>query len=384
MKIAFDAQPLLSGTKSGVGFCEDGLVAALLELYPENEYMLEYFSLRNHDVKKEKLSKYTQKKAMLSSCRWFPGSLYRMASAYVPIPYRLLFPKKKQVTHFFNYYIPPFVRGKKVVTIHDMTLHIYPETMRKKTLWFLKKVLKASIRRADHIVTDSAFSKQEMMKFYNIPEDKISVVLCGVDFERFHPLENRERLEVIKQKYNIKKEYFLYLGTLEPRKNLVRFVQAYAKAKNEKRNFPSLVLAGGKGWMYEEIFSVVQELGLEKDVIFTGYVQDDEVATLMGGAMAFCFPSLYEGFGMPVIEAMACGTPVLTSRHSSMEEIAGEESVLVDALSVDSIKEGLIRLYESEELREELSQRGLAKAKQYTWEVAGKQLIQVYQDLVKD
>ena len=129
---------------------------------------------------------------------------------------------------------------------------------------------------------------------------------------------------------------------------------------------------------------MVQELGLEQDVIFTGYVEDDEVPVLMGGAMAFCFPSLYEGFGMPVIEAMACGTPVLTSRHSSMEEIAGEESVLVDALSVDSIKEGLIRLYESEELREELSQRGLAKAKQYTWEVAGKQLMQVYQDLVKD
>lgn len=384
MKIAIDAQPLLSGTKSGVGFCEDGLVTALLKQYPENEYVLEYFSLRNHGVKEEILKKYTEKKAVLAPCKWFPGSLYRMASAFLPVPYAMMFPKKKQLTHFFNYYIPPFTRGKKVVTVHDMVVKACPETVRKKTLWFLRRTLKASIRRADHIVTDSEFSKKEILKYYNVPKDKISVVYCGVDFERFKPLEDKELLNKVKEKYGIDKEYFLYLGTLEPRKNLVRLVQAYAEAKKGKEDFPCLVLAGGKGWMYEEIFHTVQTLGLEQDVLFTGYVADEEVSVLMAGAFAFCFPSIYEGFGMPVLEAMACGTPVLTSKNSSMEEIAGEETVLVDAMSVEDITKGLVRLFEDAELRMKLSEQGLSKVKEYTWEAGAKQLMQVYEDLVKD
>lgn len=385
MKIAFDAQPLLGGTKSGVGFCEDGLVNVLLENYPENEYLLEYFSLRNHGVKEELLGKYTEKKAGLAPCKWFPGSLYRFASAYFPVPYIVMFPKKKQLTHFFNYYVPPFVRGKKVVTVHDMGFRVYPETIRKKTLWFLKRVLKKSMKRADHIVTDSEFSKKEILRFYDIPEDKISVVYCGADFGRFKPLENKKALEKLKEKYGIGQEYFLYLGTLEPRKNLVSLVRAYAEARKEYEEFPYLVLAGGKGWMYEEIFQTVKELGLENKVVFTGYVEDDEVPVLMGGAAVFCFPSLYEGFGMPVLEAMACGTPVLTSKDSSMEEITGQEAVvLVDPMSEDSIKEGLLRLYCSEGFRKELSEKGLKKAGEYTWEMAGKQLMKVYKDLVKE
>lgn len=384
MKIAFDAQPLLGGAKSGVGFCEDGLVNSLLEQYPEHEYMLEYFSIRNHGTKEALLKKYTDKKAVLSPCKWFPGSLYRMASAYLPVPYCMMFPKKKQLTHFFNYYVPPFVRGKKVVTVHDMVIRACPETVRKKTLWFLRRTLKKSIRRADCIITDSEFSKKEILKYYNVPMEKISVVYCGVDTKRFKPLENKETLEQVKEKYGIRGDYFLYLGTLEPRKNLVRLVQAYAKAKQGREDFPYLVLAGGKGWMYEEIFQTVKTLGLDKEIIFTGYVEDGEVPVLMGGAFAFCFPSMYEGFGMPVLEAMACGTPVLTSKDSSMEEIAGRAAVLVDALSTDSIAESLGMLYEKEELRKELTRKGMLNIKGYTWETAGEQLMQVYQDLVKD
>lgn len=384
MRIAFDAQPLLGGTKSGVGFCEDGQVNSLLEQYPEHEYLLEYFSPRNHGVKEELLKRYTGKGAKLAPCKWFSGSLYRMVSAYLPVPYACFFPKRKELTHFFNYYIPPFTKGKKVVTVHDMVIHACPETVRKKTLWFLRQTLEKSIKRADYIITDSEFSKQEILKYYNIPADKIKVVYCGVDFRRFQPLKSKELLNAVKEKYKIDRDYFLYLGTLEPRKNLVRLVQAYAKAKQERTEFPCLVLAGGKGWMYEEIFNTVKELGLEQDVIFTGYVADEDVSLLMGGALTFCFPSVYEGFGMPVLEAMACGTPVLTSKKSSMEEIAGEETVLVDAVSVDSIKDGLVLLANNRELRLELSRKGMLKAKEYTWEAAGKQLMRVYQDLVKD
>ena len=321
MKIAFDAQPLLDGTKSGVGFHEDGLVKTLLEQYPQNQYRLEYFSLRNHESKKKTLRKYKKHNTQFVSCKWFSGSLYRMISVFLPIPHQLFFHEEKQITHFFNYYVPPFVKGKKVVTIHDMAFRVFPETVRKKTLFFLKAIIKRSIHRADHIITVSEFSKQEIIRFYEVPQDKISVVPNGVDFKKFYPEKDKQKIENIKRKYNIFGEYFLYLGTLEPRKNLVRLIEAYAKARKENQNFPCLVLAGGKGWMYTEIFQKVEELNLKNNIVFTGYIEDNDVPTLMSGAIAFCFLSLYEGFGMPVIEAMACGLPIISSDLSFNHDV---------------------------------------------------------------
>ena len=384
MKIAFDAQPLLSGTKSGVGFHEDGLIKVLLERYPENWYNFEFFAFKNWKEKKQSLSAYGNHNTDLVACKWFPGSLYRITSAFLPLPHRIFFNEEKQVTHFFNYFVPPFVKGKKVVTIHDMAFQVFPETVRKKTLFFLKRTIKNSIRRADHIVTVSEFSKQEIMRFYKVPEKKISVVPNGVDFERFHLKNSVHNLKQVREKYNIQGDYFLYLGTLEPRKNLVRLLLAYAMANGENKGFPRLVLAGGKGWMYEEIFQKVKELGLEGQVIFTGYVEDEDVAALMRGADVFCFPSLYEGFGMPVIEAMACGTPVLTSNSSSLREIAEGAAVLVDETSVDEIKKGLIMLHKEEMLRLELSQKGVQRASEYSWEQAGERLRKIYMELVKE
>lgn len=383
MKIAFDAQPLLDGIKSGVGFHEDGLVNALLKQHPQNEYTLEYFSLRNHEIKQKALAKY-KGNIKLHSCKWFPGSLYRMISAFLPVPHGLLFGEEKQITHFFNYYVPPFVKGKTVVTIHDMAFRVFPETIRKKTMFFLKTVIKRSICRADHIVTVSEFSKQEIMRFYEVPEEKISVVPNGVDFERFHPEKDTESIEKVKSKYDICGDYFLYLGTLEPRKNLVRLILAYAEVLETNKEFPCLVLAGGKGWMYDEIFQKVEELNLQNRVLFPGYVADEDVATLMSSAVAFCFPSLYEGFGMPVIEAMACGTPVLTSVNSSLKEIAEGAAVLVDETSVEEIKEGLLNLWWREDLRIELATKGVERAKDYSWEKAGNKLMEVYKSLIEE
>lgn len=383
MKIAFDAQPLLDGTKSGVGFHEDGLIRNLLEQYPQNQYKLEYFSLRNHANKKKILRKYKKHNTQFISCKWFPGSLYRMISVFLPIPHHIFFHEDKQITHFFNYYVPPFVKGKKVVTIHDMAFRVFPETVRKKTLFFLKAIIKRSIHRADHIITVSEFSKQEIIRFYEVPQDKISVVPNGVDFKKFYPEKDKQKIENIKRKYNIFGEYFLYLGTLEPRKNLVRLMEAYAKARKENQNFPYLVLAGGKGWMYTEIFQKVEELNLKNNIVFTGYIEDNDVPTLMSGAMAFCFLSLYEGFGMPVIEAMACGVPVLTSNSSSLKEIAEGVALLVDETSIEDIKEGLTQLFIMKGLREELARKGIFRVKKYSWEKVSETLMNIYIDLVR-
>lgn len=384
MKIAFDAQPLFDGTKSGVGFHEDGLIRALIDGYPQNQYAFEFFSLRNYEKKKKKLSGYACNnwETEIYSCKWFPGSLYRMGSAFLPIPHCLFFHEEKQITHFFNFFVPPFVKGKTVVTVHDMAFRVFPETIRKKTMFFLKLSLKKSIFRADHIITVSEFSKQEIMRFYNVPEKKISVISNGVDFKRFRPESDGRRLENVKKKYGITDEYFLYLGTLEPRKNLVRLVEAYAEAEKDNRKFPMLVLAGGKGWMYEEIFQKVEELNLLNRVFFPGYIADEDVAALMSGAIAFCFPSLYEGFGMPVVEAMACGTPVLTSNSSSLKEVAEGAALLINETSIEDMRQGLLQLWKQEDLRQNLSREGIRRSKKFSWETASERLMEVYKELV--
>ena len=381
MKIAFDAQPLFDGTKSGVGFHEDGLISALLKNQTDNTYFFEFFSLRNHEKKEKILSKYKRNNVYFYHCKWIPGVLYKMVSVLFPMPHRWLFPESKDITHFFNYYIPPFVKGKKVVTIHDMAFRVFPETVRKKTFLFLKSVIKKSIKRADHIVTVSEFSKQEIMRFYHVPSEKISVVPNGVDLKRFRSEKDKDVIEKVKEKYEVSGEYFLYLGTLEPRKNLVRLILAYAVARKEYADFPTLVLAGGKGWMYDEIFQTVEQLNLQHMVLFPGYIADEDVAVLLSGAKAFVFPSLYEGFGMPVIEAMACGVPVLTSNGSALKEIAYDAAVLVNVYDIDEIEKALVLLSGDEQLRCRLIEKVLKKSKEFSWNRSTDILYKVYQEL---
>lgn len=383
MKIAFDIQPLISKLKSGVAYHEEELIKNLITQYPENQYYFELFDGKNR-IKGLKNKKY--KNIKIRKCKWFSGRLYRFLSSFIPIPYSCFFPEEREITHFFNYYIPPFVKGKKVVTIHDMAFRVCPETVRKKTRLFLRLCIKKSIKRADKIITVSEFSKQEILHFYQIAEEKIIVIPNGVDFTRFHSNFKKDTIEKVKQNYKIAgKEYFLFLGNLEPRKNLVRLIQAYKiflqQYCGNQNNIPLLVIAGGKGWMYQEIFNEVKRSNLEERVIFIGYVSDREIAALMAGAQIFCFPSLYEGFGMPVLEAMACGTPVLVSDIPALKEIVGDAGKRVNALSVIEIAKGMRELYFSKELQSIFYERGKERVSYFSWETASKKLYQVYQEL---
>lgn len=185
----------------------------------------------------------------------------------------------------------------------------------------------------------------------------------------------------MKKFLEIEGEYFLYLGTIEPRKNLERLIEAYHIFTQKVKDAPKLVLAGGKGWLYDSIFAKVTELKLDKQVIFTKYVPSEDMNPLMCGALAFVFPSVYEGFGMPPLEAMACGVPVLSSDAASLPEVTGDCAVICDAYSAESISDGLFRLYSDENLRKELSVKGLERAKGFTWERSAEILYNVYREL---
>lgn len=381
MKIAFDAVPLISDRITGIGWCEAGQTTAMARMYPENEYSYNFFSRKNDEIKLERLRPFSAE-GIKPEISHFSGYIYRFASNFLPVPYSAFF-GRSDLTHFFNYIVPPCVKGKSVVTVHDMVYKAFPETVRARTKYMLDTGLKRSMKRADLIVTDSEFSKSEILKYFPQHENKLRVVPCGVDGRKFHPAQNPERIPEVKKSLGIEGEYFLYLGTIEPRKNLERLIGGYAQfVAHYGNDAPKLVLAGGKGWLYDSIFAKAQQMKLEDRIIFTKYVPSEDMNELMCGATAFVFPSIYEGFGMPPLEAMASGVPVLVSGAASLPEVTADCAVIIDPYSEESISDGLERLTTDSELRERLSREGIERAKSFSWEKSAEKLYEIYRELI--
>lgn len=383
MKIGFDAQLFLSGNKTGIGWCADNI---LKELSKDKEFecICDYFTSR-HKHSENNVKFYEKYGAKMNPCNWFHSVIYKLIWPFIPVPYSLFFAKDRDITQFFNFVIPPGVSGKKVTIVHDMAYKAYPETLNRKNLKWLQLTLKRSCKRADAIVTVSEFSKNEIVKYLHIRSDKIVVMPNGVDLTLYHPNYSFEQIDKVKMNYNIDGSYFLYLGTLEPRKNIERLIEAYVNLINKYKSLgvqvPKLVLAGGKGWMYDTIFETVNKFNMKDNIIFTGYVDEKEVPLLMSGAEAFVFPSLYEGFGMPVLEAMACGTLVITSNTSSLPEVAGDAGILVNPESVVEIQKAMQSVVENPETFYYKRELGVVRASKYTWENSVKILKEVYREL---
>lgn len=382
LKIAFYGHPLLNNNKTGIGYCEDGLLRGLLTLHPQQEYLVDIFTSGEKEKKRQSIRDYGET-VKISECGWISERVFKLLSLVVELPYIWFFREKRDITHFCNYVVPLGVRGKKVVTVHDLAFREFPETVRGRTMVMLKRNLKRSLRRADAIVTVSEFTKKELMKYYDIASEKIAVVPNGVDTAQYHLNYSSEQIQGAKKKYSIEGSYFLYLGTLEPRKNLRGLLLAYKKFYEERKDtgkeIPKLVLAGGKGWMYDEIFQTAEEISLKDHVIFTGYVDDQDKAPLMCGASVFCFPSLYEGFGMPPLESMACGTPVLTSNNSSLKEVTEDAAIQVDPYDLDQMAQKMAELCDNNDLGQQLRERGIKQAEKYSWSNAVEKLWEVYQ-----
>lgn len=379
MNIAFDATPLISDLISGVGWYEANLTEALTRLHPELSFRFEYFTLRSPEEKVRRMQPFIRENTPLHPAKC-SALLYRSMSNFVPVPYRCFQGKWADITHFFNYIVPPGVHGKTVVTVHDMVLHAYPETMRRRTRLMLKTGLKRSMYRADLIVTDSEFSRREIEKYYPRFADKVRVVPCGVDCSRFFPADEAE-IRRVREVYRLPERYFLYLGTIEPRKNLVRLIQGYGILRERCPDAPTLVLAGAKGWQYEQIFAASTEKNVRGHILFPSYVPSEDMAGMFSGALAFVFPSIYEGFGMPPLEAMACGCPVMTANAASLPEAVGNAALLCNPHKPEAIAKGLALLMNNQQLREKLRQRGFIRAKEMSWDNAAEKLFAVYQEL---
>lgn len=375
---------MVESQKTGIGFFEAGITSALLQEHGNQHVLLQYFSTGGGSDKSKKLSPFIKMGGIDAPNRQLHYKLYRLISTVLPIPYSLFFKEQADITHFFNFIVPPGVKGKKIAVVHDMSYDAFPETVRWKTKTMLRLNLKRACRRADKIMTISEFSKLEIVRVTGMNPKHVVVVPCGVDQNVFHPAAKQEAVEAVKRKYGLPNKYFLYLGTLEPRKNIERMLVAYAELLKRKTNVPILALAGRKGWMYTSIFERTKALGLEEHVRFLGYIEDAETPFLLCGAHAFFFPSLYEGFGMPVLEAMACGTPVLTSNVSSLPEVTGSAAILVDPLDIGAICDGMELLLENDELRFRLRREGIERAQMFTWARSATKVMEIYRELVGD
>ena len=268
---------------------------------------------------------------------------------------------------------PLFAPCPAVVTIHDLSFIRFPDLFRPANRLYLTALTRLSARRARRLIAVSKHAAAESARLLSVSPERIDVIYHGVD-PAFRPLPADE-VAAFRQRRRLPERFAFFVGTLEPRKNLARLVEAFARARDARIG---LVLAGGKGWLYDELFARVEACGLSDQVIFPGYVTNEELPLWYNAATLLAYPSVYEGFGLPVLEAQACGTPVLTSNLSSLPEAAGGAAVMVDPYDVEALADGLNRLLTDESLRNDLRAAGLARAGQFTWSRAAQETARTY------
>jgi len=359
MKVAINTQTAI-GNKSGFGSYVSNLVR-----YVPQVSDVEYVSIENTEYAKDL---NTPQRLFWDQI----GFLQKMSQH-----------KGIDLIHQPSFSAPVFTTTKTVVTIHDIIPVIFPENLAPASRFFFSKIMPFSYRFADHYLTDSHHSKNDIIERLHIPAEKITVTHLAAS-EEYRVLEtkaDKERIEGIKKKYNIPEDYFLHIGTIEPRKNISMLVEAFYESIVKNKLPYCLVIVGKKGWWHENLFARVQELGLENKVIFTGYTDLEEMPYLCSGATAFTFPSLYEGFGLPPLEAMAHGTPVLASNTSSLPEVVGNAAMLVNPENVFEIMHALHRVLVDQPLREKMKQRGYEQVKKFSWEIAARQILVIYKEI---
>jgi len=287
--------------------------------------------------------------------------------------------------HWYNQ-ITPFVfnrKIKKVLTVHDLTPILFPEMHTRETNLTWRSSLKFIKNRTNIMICVSESTKTDCVKLLNIPEKRLRVIPLSAD-EQYKPLKNKKQIhDELKQEYNIDFPFILFVGTLEKRKNVPTLIKSFYKLKKSKVDH-KLVVVGGKGWKYTKIFDLIEELNLKNEVIFTDYVSDEYLVKLYNAADLFVYPSLYEGFGLPPLEAMACGCPVITSNTSSLPEVVGDAGIMIDPNDINSLTESMLKILTNNQLREEMSKKSLERAKMFSWKKTAKETWNVYEDVVND
>jgi glycosyltransferase involved in cell wall biosynthesis len=389
---------------AGIGRYTRELMRALLALPSDHRYSFYYASHNRIDESKIENRKSKIRRLPIHD-KWLMRVWHRLR---IPIPVELIV-GKVDLFHSPDFTLPPTLPGvPTLLTVHDLSFVRDPDSAWPSLRAFLNKAVPRSVKRATHVLADSQATKDDLIELFGTPTEKITVLYSGVD-ARFAPVRDRAEIDRVCNKYQLPRPFILSVGTLQPRKNYGRLVEAFGqivqhpernavKSKDADRvteshsstsplrgstqNAYHLVIAGGKGWLYESIFEQVQRSGLEGRVHFPGFVDDADLPALYSAADLFAYVSLYEGFGLPLLEAMACGTPVVGSSASSLPEVIGEAGLQVDPRSVDDIARALRQMMDQPELRERSIGLGLERVKLFTWDKAARELLTIYDRVV--
>lgn len=372
MRVALDAIPLVAH-KTGVGHYTDVLAEWLARTHHDHQYELvspfDFNFPNGHQTPPNLHKRFTPVHPLLHKW-WLIGlpTLLRLS------PFDLF--------HGTNYCIPVFSPCPTVVTIHDLSLYAQTKTHEAKNVTRGKRRIPIMARRASMIIAPSEATKREIEHYLHIPADRIRVVSEAAR-PKMQPLPPEACADVL-QKHGIQRPYLLYTGTIEPRKNLLTLIRAYSEIVHATEHRPMLVLCGGRGWLEEEVFELVAELKLQRLVKFTGYVDDEDLPALYSACEIFVYPSYYEGFGLPPLEAMACGAPVVTSDTSSLPEVVGKAGVMFNPHEPLELAQVLANLLNDKNQCRHFRQAGLERAKQFSWERAAHETQAVYDEVFQD
>jgi glycosyltransferase involved in cell wall biosynthesis len=368
MTIYFDISAAVH-RRAGLGRYAESLGRALLPLLGEN---LAFFYNREAGV--EPLTGLEGVPAATVNLGYKPWRMLVWLGQVGRLGFNRLVPGI-ELFHATEHLLLPLHGAPTVLTVHDLIFRRYPAHHKRLNRWYLNATMPLFCRRAGHIIAVSERSKRDVIEAYSISPEKITVIYEAAD-PRFCP-QSVETVTAARAHYGLPDRYLLFVGTIEPRKNLGRVLTAFERLHAEGLT-DALVIVGKRGWLYGDFFARLEQSSAKQAVIFPGFVPDADLPAVYAGAQALAFPSEFEGFGLPVLEAMACGTPVVCSNTSSLPEVAGDAAFLVDPLDVGALTDGLAHVLQDETLREQMRDRGIAQSAQFSWTRAAEETLTVY------
>lgn len=370
---------IILGVHGGINRYGNEIIDSLSCIDKHNEYVI--FTPNRSYIKFPKKG-FTIKKIPLTPIKW-KNLISIFSWTHYSLP-TVLKGEKIDLLHSFFSPLPLTNYCKSIITINDLSFtkpspiappHIYSR--------YLKKWLSVSMKMAQRIVVPSKFTKYEIVEEEGIPDKRIKVIYCGVS-KRFHPIKDKEKIKAFKKKWGLPNRFILYVGDIIPRKNLIGLIEAFA---NIEKYIPHRLLIVGKKYpkihhrFYKDLNNAIDTLRLHNKIRFFGYVSNRDLVYLYNTADLFVYPSLYEGFGLPILEAMACGTPVITSDTSALSEVAFDAAILNNPRSINDLSENMLRLLNNERLRNNLIQKGFERTKKFSWERAARELLKVYEEV---
>ncbi len=373
MKIGIDIRCLTEPQYSGISEYTYNLLNNLFKIDSQNQYFLFYNS-----AKKIILPKFDFNNVIIKGFH-YPNKLFNLSLRFLKIA-----EIDKMIGGVDLFLIPNFLflnlspDCKKVLIVHDLSFELYPEFFTfKKRLWHKLTNPKRLCQQADKIIAISQNTKNDLVNLYQIPTEKIEVIYPGISDVFFQPINEAEKIRV-RDKYCLPKDYIFYLGNLEPRKNLESLILALEKIKDRDIH---LVIAGGQAWKYKNIYNIWQKSLAKKRIKFLGYIDSANRAALYSLAKIFVYPSIYEGFGLPVVEAMACGTPVISSFSSSLPEAVGDSGLMVDPNNFNDLAQVINQLLTDQKLTQDLINKGKKRASQFNWSITTQRLLEIFNNL---